>query len=261
MTRAAAKRRRSGAPRGARPVAVVTGAGGGLGRAITRALLAAGLHVAATDLGGAKLRLPAAGRRSSPSGRFLALDMDVTSPESIACASGLILEQLGGVSVLVNNAGVFAQTPALALDEGEMRRILDVNLGGTLRCTSVFGQAMAARGRGRIINISSASGITGGALASVYAATKAGMIAATRSAARAGAGRGGSVFAVAPGYCDTPMLSPRRALVERFVLPRIPAGRIARPEEVAEVVAFLATRPVEYMTGGVLTMDGGYSAG
>lgn len=222
-------------------VAVVTGAAGGLGSAIVRALRSARFQVVATDVA----------------------EMDVTDPAAVqAVASGL-----ERVDVLVNAAGVFARTPALGWDEGAALRMVQVNLLGALRCTAAFGAVMARqpaprRGpRGRIVNVSSVSGLTGAAVGSVYAATKAGLIAATRSAARELAPHGIVVNAVAPGFCDTEMLAADRALVQAFTVPRIPLRRLGRPDEVAEAVRFLATCRTDYLTGAVLTLDGGLSVG
>lgn len=233
-------------------VAVVTGAAVGIGRATVEALTDAGFIVVAADR--EALEPPA-------TGRVLPRVLDVTDPEAVIRAAVEVERELGRIDVLVNNAGVFEQTPALGIDEATMRRVLDTNLCGVLRCTSAFGAAMAHHGGGRIINVASISGIGGAALASVYAASKGGVIAATRSAARELAPRGISVNAVAPGYCDTPMLEDHRATIERFVVPRIPMRRVATAREVARVVLFLATAAPDYQTGSVITLDGGTTSG
>ena len=240
---------------GAHPVpriAVVTGAARGIGEAVARTLAAAGFDVFATDL-----KSPASGG-GAPADRITGRAMDVTDSAAIARLAEELEERFGRLDVLVNNAGVFAPTPALRLDDQTMQRILDVNLGGALRCTAAFGAVMARHGGGRIINIASVLGLGGAALASVYAASKGGMIAATRSAARElPPGAGIVVNAVAPGYCDTEMMGNERASIERLVLPRIPQKRLAAVEEVAEVVRFLASSASTYMTGSVVTVDGG----
>ena len=242
--------------RAPRKVAVVTGAARGIGRAVVEWLVSRGFDLAATDLDPSPPGPEAAG-----DARVLRLAMDVTDAEAIVRASRVIVAELGRVDLLVNNAGVFARTPACDLREDTMTRILDVNLGGTLRCTSVFGALMADYGGGRIVNIASVSGLTGAALASVYAASKGGIIAATRSAARELADRGITVCALAPGYCDTDMLGPERATVDRLVTPRIPKRRVASASEVAEMVGLLATASTDYITGSVVTMDGGITSG
>jgi NAD(P)-dependent dehydrogenase (short-subunit alcohol dehydrogenase family) len=237
-------------------VAVVTGAGGGIGRAISAALLGRGFVVVATDSSSAALD----GLPDGP-GRLIRQRMDVRCRAEVEAVAGRLAADPGGVSVLVSNAGVFRKGPLLGLDEAATRDVVDVNLLGTLWCLSAFGSVMAQRGAGRIITIASIAGVTGAALSVAYAASKAGVIAATRSAARELGSRGVSVVAVAPGPCDTPMLAADRILVERFVVPRVPLGRVAQPEEVAEVVAFLAASDTSYFNGAVLTFDGGLHVG
>jgi len=235
-------------------VAVVTGASRGIGAAVVLRLVAAGMVVVATDrdLDGAHSDAgPEVSRRT----------LDVRDRAAVERAAADVEERFDRLDVLVNNAGIFHQTPALRMDEQAMLRILDVNLCGALRCTAAFGAVMARHGGGRIINMASVSGLGGAALGSAYAASKAGLIAATRSAARELASSHIVVNAVAPGYCETAMLDPQRALVERFVVPRIPLKRVATAEDVAEAVAFLATSEGTYMTGSVLTLDGGMTSG
>lgn len=238
--------------------AVVSGASKGIGRVVVRGLAAAGFRVAAADLEPAPLD---AFGVDAGGPEILSLTMDVSDRESVEQAAKRVSSAWGGVDLLVNNAGVFAQTPALAMAEEPMLRLLQVNLCGTLRCMASFGSLMAGQGGGRIVNIASISGVTGAALASVYAASKAGVLAATRSAARELAAVGIVVTALAPGYCETAMLTPYKDLVERFVVPRIPLRRVGRPEEVAEWVVFLGTCDTSYQTGGVITLDGGISVG
>jgi NAD(P)-dependent dehydrogenase (short-subunit alcohol dehydrogenase family) len=241
-------------------VAVVTGAAGGIGAAVVARLLENQYAVVATDVDAGALeellRLHAA------KGELCVCPMDVTNVESVRkVREEVVLARFGRVDALVNNAGTFCRTPALMIEEERMQCILNINLMGVLRCTSIFGCAMAHNGGGRIVHVASIAGVTGAALASVYAASKAGVIAAAQSAARELAPRKIAVNVVAPGFCDTPMLGPERATVERFTVPRIPAGRVARPEEVAEAVWFFACFPTPYLTGCVLTLDGGLSVG
>lgn len=238
--------------RGEIRVALVTGADGGIGRSVVRALREAGLQVVATD------------RRFGESGHsdpdVIRHPMDVTRPESVQRVARRLAEEQGRLDVLVNSAGVFERTPVLALDEEALHRVLEVNLCGTLRCIAHLGALMAEGGGGRIINIASISALTGAPLGSVYAASKAGVVAVTRSLVRELAPRNIWVCAVLPGFCETPLLV-EDPLFRQFVLPRIPAGRLARPEEVAEVVRFLATCQTDYLSGAMVTVDGGLSVG
>lgn len=236
-------------------IAVVTGAAKGIGAAVVQGLAAAGFVVVATDLGGPP---PQDGPGVS---KVLWRTMNVTDRAAIERVAAEVDDRFGHLDVLVNNAGVYAQTPALRLDDETMLRILDVNLCGTLRCTAAFGSVMSRHGGGRIINMASVSGQNGAALASIYAASKGGMIAATRSMARELAPCGIVVNAVAPGLCDTEMMAPQRALVERFIVPHIPQKRVATVADVTATVIFLATTASTYMTGSVITMDGGLTSG
>lgn len=240
-------------------LAVVTGAAGGIGRAVVQGLAEAGLRVAATDRQASLLDGAFA---ESARARISTWTLDVTDPTSVAEAAEWIEAACGEVDVLVNNAGVYAQTPVLGeLDEKAVRDIVEVNLLGTLRCSAAFACLMASRRRGRIINMASVSGLSGAALASAYAASKAGVIALTRSMARELAPAGVTVTALAPGFCDTPMLTPHAQQVAQFHVPRIPVGRVARPDELAEWVVFLATCQGSYQTGSVITIDGGLRSG
>lgn len=243
-------------------VALVTGAAGGIGEAVARRLLRARFRVLAADCDQEGLE-----RLGSALPSVIPQPLDVADADQVVRVAAEVASRHGRLDVLVNAAGLFRRTPALEMREEVLRALVEVNLMGALRCASAFGALMARqplRGggpRGRIIHVASVSALTGAATASVYAATKAGLVAATRSAARELAPWGITVNAVAPGLVDTPMLEPERALVEKFLLPRIPAGRLARPEEVAEVVGFLATCRTSYLTGSVLVLDGGLHAG
>jgi 3-oxoacyl-[acyl-carrier protein] reductase len=239
------------------PVAVVTGAAGGLGAAIVRRLLRHGHRVAALDLSLAALE----GSLRAEGDPLRAFEVDVTRPERLVEAAAEIGASMGPAAVLVNCAGVFARTPALRASAATVDRVVDVNLKGALHATHAFAPQMARQRRGRIVNVASIAAATGAALASAYAASKAGLVAATRSHARELAGAGVAVNAVLPGFCKTPMSAPEEATLARFVLPRIPVGRLAEPDEIAEVVEFFATCASPYLTGAVVTVDGGLHVG
>jgi 3-oxoacyl-[acyl-carrier protein] reductase len=240
-----------------RDVAVVTGAAGGLGAAIVRRLLERGLRVGALDRSRAQLEAALGEERAEL--RFV--EVDVVLPESLHAAASVTADALGPATVLVNCAGVFARTPALRASTETVDRVIDVNLKGALHATHAFVPQMARRRRGRIVNVASIAAATGAALASAYAASKAGLVAVTRSHARELAGAGVAVNAVLPGFCRTPMSEPEAATLARFVVPRIPVGRLAEPDEIAEVVEFLATCRSAYLTGAVVTIDGGLHVG
>jgi 3-oxoacyl-[acyl-carrier protein] reductase len=239
-------------------VAVVTGAAGGIGRAVVHRLLRAGLRVVATDVSPEALRELEAARAEQP--RLSCEVMDVADVESIRAAAARVDAAWHRVDVLVTCAGIFQQISALKDDAAAVERVLRVNLTGTLHATTHFGAIMARKG-GRIVHVSSISGHTGAALAGPYAASKAGMVALTQSHARELAPHGISVNAVLPGYVDTPMAAPMRATLHQFVVPRIPLRRFAQPDEVAEVIEFLATCKTPYLTGAAIPIDGGLHVG
>ncbi len=240
--------------------ALVTGGGGGIGRAVTLALAEAGCAVAVGDLredAGAQV----AREVQSAGGRALALALDVTDAGSVERAFADAQRELGPVDVLVNCAGwdefrAFADT-----DEAFWRRVIAINYEGVLRTTQAVLTGMAERGRGRIVNISSDAARVGSAQESIYAGAKAGVIAFTKTIAREVARRGVTANVVCPGPTDTPLLSAMAgdegerlvAALERAV----PMRRLGRPEEVAAAVAFLASEEASYITGQTLSVSGG----
>jgi NAD(P)-dependent dehydrogenase (short-subunit alcohol dehydrogenase family) len=226
-------------------VAIVTGAAKGLGAAISDGLEAAGARVARTDVAGTDLRL------------------DVRDRASIERAVEAVAASLGEPTVLVNNAGVSVIGPSETLDEGEWSEVIDINLTGVLRCCQVVGPRMMAAGRGAIVNIASINGLLGMPGRAAYCSTKAGLLGLTRVLAVEWAGRGVRVNAVCPGYVRTPMVE--RAIEQGFYSPeslygRIPAGRLAEPEEIAAAVVYLASSDAAYVNGRELVIDGGYVA-
>ncbi|MFP2907516.1 SDR family NAD(P)-dependent oxidoreductase [Pyxidicoccus sp. 3LFB2] len=239
-------------------VAVVTGAAGGIGRAVVQRLLRAGLHVVATDHSEQPLRDLAELGKDQP--RLSCEVLDVADVESVRGAAARVDAAHHRVDVLVTCAGVFQQISALKDDAAAVERVLRINLTGTLHTTTHFGAIMARTG-GRIVHVSSIAGLTGAALAGPYAASKAGMVALTQSHARELAPHGISVNAVLPGYVDTPMAAPMRATLQQFVMPRVPLRRFAQPDEVAEVIEFLATCKTPYLTGAAIPIDGGLHVG
>jgi 2-hydroxycyclohexanecarboxyl-CoA dehydrogenase len=245
-----------GEPSTADRVAVVTGAAGGIGGAVVRRLVAQGFRVAALDLERGPLH-----ERFGNAAAVTSLVVDVRDEDALVSAARVVEAELGPVYALVNNAGVFSRTPALSVDMKLVRRTLEVNLEGALAATSAFGKAMAVRRTGRIVNVASIAAHAGAALASAYAASKAGLVAVTQSHARELAPLGIAVNAVLPGYCETPMLDPSRALAEKFVVPRIPLRRFAEPMEIAEVVEMLVLLRTPYLTGAALPVDGGLHVG
>ncbi len=238
------------------PVAIVTGAAGGIGAAVVARLIARGMFVVAIDSDAERLgaAFDDGGRRLHP------LVVDVSDGDAIDRAADDVRTGLGLASILISCAGIFARTPALSASESTAR-ILAVNVEGPLHLTRAFGRQMAERGRGRIVHVASIAASTGAATASVYAASKAAVVAITRSHARELASVGISVNAVLPGYCRTQMTAPEAATLAAFVVPRIPLKRLAEPDEIAEVIEMLALCDTPYLTGAAIEIDGGLHVG
>ncbi|MDR0217936.1 MAG: SDR family NAD(P)-dependent oxidoreductase [Enterobacteriaceae bacterium] len=256
-----------------RQTAIVTGAAGGFGTAITRVLLALGYQVAATDISGQKLALLR--ERLGQPESLTVFEMDVTDVASVERAAQQITETSGtAVSVLVNNAGILHRTFCLS-GKGpsghglaDVADVINVNLTGAFNCTSTFVRYMVAQKYGRIINIASIAGIWGAAGGAAYGASKAGLISATQSWGRELGPLNISVTAIAPGVCKTDMLeqyvstnSMESAAEDKIVRAIVPVGRWGTSEDVAEVVGFLASCKTNYLNTAVIELDGGMRVG
>jgi 2-deoxy-D-gluconate 3-dehydrogenase len=242
-----------------RPVALVTGASAGLGRAIALRLAEEDFDLAVTDLDVAMLdalrREPALANRA-----VIALALDVRQPDSVATAMEEVLRRFGRIDVLVNNAGRALQRPAIAVTWAEWDDVLAINLRGAFFLSQAAARHWIDSGRpGAIVNIASTHGLTGLAGRSVYGISKGGLIQMTRMLAIEWAPSAIRVNAVAPAT----VLTPSRAEmlkdpdVRQQMLARIPLGRFPAPEEVAAAVAYLASEAAASVTGHVLVLDGG----
>lgn len=167
------------------------------------------------------------------------------------------VKTFGGVDILVNNAGITRDNLAVRMSEAEFDAVLDTNLKGAFFCMKLAGKLMMKKRRGRIVSISSISGVRGNAGQINYCAAKAGIIGMTKSLARELSSRGVTVNAVAPGYIDTDMTAVLPEKVKEAVLAQVPLGRMGSPEDIAEAVAFLASDKAGYITGQVIQVDGG----
>jgi len=235
-------------------VALVTGASRGIGAAIADELAAQGATVygtATSDSGAAAIgeRLQAAGGH----GRKL----DVTDAASIDALADEIAKAAGGVSILVNNAGITRDNLLLRMKDEEWNDILDTNLSSVFRtCKAVMRGMMKAR-KGRIVNIASVVGVTGNAGQANYAAAKAGIIAFSKSLAKEVGSRGVTVNVVAPGFIDTDMTRALPDAAREALLGSIALGRLGAPADIARAVAFLAGPAGGYITGETLHVNGG----
>ncbi|MBE7212899.1 MAG: 3-oxoacyl-[acyl-carrier-protein] reductase [Gluconacetobacter diazotrophicus] len=242
----------------ANQVAVVTGAGRGIGQAIAQRLAGAGARVAVVSRTEANARRTAEEINASVgSDAAKAYATDVSDAAGIAAVSKQILEDFEKVDILVNNAGVTRDGLSMRMSEADWDVVLDTNLKGAFFFMQAFQRGMLRQRRGRIINISSVAGLMGNAGQANYAASKAGLIGLTKSLARELASRSITVNAVAPGFITTDMTDVLPEEVKKKVTENIPLARFGQPDDIAAAVLYLAGPDAGYITGQVLTVDGG----
>lgn len=242
-------------------VAVVTGASRGIGRAIALELARQGANVVinynqSADAANAVVaEIEALGREA------LAIQADVANADAAAALIKAATDRFGKIDILVNNAGVTRDNVIMMMSEDDWDTVLDVNLKSAWLCCKAAARAMMRKRTGRIINITSVSGIAGQGGQTNYSASKAGIIGLTKSLAKEVAPRSITVNAVAPGFIDTDMTATLSEDLLSQVDAAVPLGRRGKAEEVAYAVAFLASDQANYITGQVLSVDGGLVMG
>lgn len=240
-------------------VALVTGAGRGIGKGIAQVLAEAGADVVINSLTPTHVTPLAAEIAGATGRRVVPLVADVTRPEEAGRAVERVLDEFGRLDVLVNNLGDAIQKPLVALSDEDLRLILDLNLTATLLCSRAAGPHLLARGSGKVINVGSFASARGGARMTIYAAAKSALVGFTRALALEWAPHGVQVNAVAPGLFPDPVTTGEAGYAERVERARrtVPAGREGRLREVGLLALYLASPAADYMTGQTLYLDGG----
>lgn len=237
--------------------ALVTGASRGIGRAIALTLAGYGADVAVNYSGSREKAEETAEAIRGLGRKAVIIQADISKEEECIRMFREAEENLGTIDILVNNAGITRDNLAVRMTEAEFDQVIDTNLKGAFFCAKIAGKAMMKARKGRIISISSISGVRGNAGQINYCAAKAGIIGMTKCLAKELAARNITVNAVAPGYIDTDMTAVLPEKVKEQVLAQVPLKRMGNPTDIAEAVAFLASDRAAYITGQTIQVDGG----
>jgi 3-oxoacyl-[acyl-carrier protein] reductase len=238
-------------------IAIVTGGGRGIGRAIVEAFAKRGAQIVLGDRNVEQAEITAQEISAATGQHVTACEVDVSDHQSAKSMIDCALSKFGKIDILVNNAGVTRDMLIMRMDEADWDTVLNINLKGAFNCSKAVIRPMMKQRYGRIVNISSVSGLAGQAGQTNYSASKAGLIGFTKALAREVASRGITVNAVAPGFIPTALTVDLPQDLKDSILQATPMGRMGTPEEVAHAVTFFASEEASYITGQVLSVDGG----
>lgn len=241
-------------------VAIVTGGGQGIGRAIAEVLASHGADIVIADVN-QDMAEKTASEIGSGGTKTLAVKVNVASAAEVKSMVDSVLAQWGGVDILVNNAGIARDALLLRMKDEDWDAVLSVNLKGTFHCIKAVLPTMSKQRRGRVVNIASVVGAIGNVGQANYAASKAAVMGLTRTVAREYASRGITVNAVAPGFIDTAMTASLSDSVKKGLVENIPLARLGTAHDVAHAVGFLVSEQAGYITGHVLHVNGGMFMG
>lgn len=237
--------------------ALVTGGARGIGRAISIALAKEGATVVINYNGSEERAKETAKAVEEAGGKAVVYRCNVADFQAVETMMKDIAAQCGSIDILVNNAGITDDGLIMKMKEEQFDRVIDTNLKGTFNTIRHAARTMLKQRSGKIVNISSVSGVLGNAGQANYSASKAGVIGLTKTMARELASRGINVNAVAPGFVSTEMTDVLSDTVKDGVMSQIPLGKFGKPEQIADAVVFLASEKADYITGQILSVDGG----
>ena len=238
-------------------IVLVTGAGRGIGASIAKRFASEGAEVIVNYSGNDEAAQKTVDEITATGGQAQKYKCSVNDSESVKVMIDEIIKEFGRIDILVNNAGITKDGLMLRMTDEDIDRVIDVNLKGTFNCTKYVSKYMLKQKSGKIINISSVVGLSGNAGQVNYSASKAGIIGITKSAAKELSSRGITVNAVAPGYVDTDMTKVLSDNIRNEILKNIPLQRMGNVEDISNCVAFLASEDASYITGQVISVDGG----